>query len=93
MMGIEEPELMVHPGALGVLADQIHAASHRGQIILTTHSPDLISRFSAKYLRIVELVNGVTKIGPLNEDQRKIIEDKLFSGGDLLRIEGLSRRG
>lgn len=91
-MGIEEPELFIHPGAFGVLADEIHAASYRGQIILTTHSPDLISRFPASSLRIVELVNGVSRIDPIRDDQLDIINQKLFSGGDLLRIEGLKRR-
>jgi predicted ATPase len=91
VVGIEEPDLMLHPGAMGILSDIIFAASHRSQIILTTHSPDLISRFKADTLRIVELVDGATKIGPIREDQRQIIEDQLFSGGDLLRLGGLAR--
>ncbi len=92
LMGIEEPELMIHPGALAILSDIIFEASHRGQIILTTHSPDLISRFSADSLLIVERIAGITKIDPIREDQLSVINDKLFSGGDLLRIEGLRRR-
>lgn len=82
---------MIHPGAMGILSDIIFEASHHSQIILTTHSPDLISRFKADTLRIVELVDGSTKIGPLREDQRQIIEDQLFGGGDLLRLGGLAR--
>jgi predicted ATPase len=92
LMAIEEPELMIHPGALAVLSDIILEASHRGQLILTTHSPDLISRFPADSLRIVERVEGMTKIDPIRDDQLSVINDKLFSGGDLLRIEGLQRR-
>ncbi len=91
LFGIEEPDLMIHPGAMGILSDIIFEASHHSQIILTTHSPDLISRFKADTLRIVELVDGSTKIGPLREDQRQIIEDQLFGGGDLLRLGGLAR--
>jgi predicted ATPase len=89
ILTIEEPELFLHPGVLGLLADVIREASLRRQIIITTHSPDLISRFSADELRIVELVNGETKIGMLEESQREAINQELFSGGDLLRIEGL----
>lgn len=59
-------------------------------MIITTHSPDLISQFNANNLRIVEwnYLNGTT-IGPVEASQIEIINDKLFSAGDLLRIEGL----
>jgi len=59
-------------------------------VIITTHSPDLISQFNANNLRIVEwnYLNGTT-IGPVEASQIEIINDKLFSAGDLLRIEGL----
>lgn len=91
LIAIEEPELTIHPGALGVLADVLREASTRGQVLVTTQSPDLIARFGADELRIVERVNGTTQIGPIAESQRQAIEDQLFSGGDLLRIEGLHR--
>lgn len=90
-IGIEEPEMMIHPRAMGILCDILVETSQRTQIILTTHSPDLISRFSADSLRIVELYDGSTHIGPIREDQRQAIHDQLFSGGDLLRIGGLER--
>jgi len=91
LMTFEEPELMWHPHAAGTLCDVFREASVSRQIILTTHSPDLIARFKAENLRIVELVDGATKIGPLQEHQVQAINDQLFSGGDLLRIEGLKR--
>jgi predicted ATPase len=91
LIGIEEPELYIHPHALAVLNDVLLEASHRSQIILTTHSPDMISRFPADSLRIVELDQGVTQIGRVREDQRQIIHDQLFSGGDLLRMGELAR--
>ncbi len=89
LIALEEPELALHPGALAVLSDVIREASKRRQIIITTQSPDLISRFEAEELRIVERQNGLTTIGLLDETQRSVIEDQLFSAGDLLRIEGL----
>ena len=90
-IGLEEPELMVHPGAMADLCDIIEEAASRTQIILTTHSPDLISRFNVDSLRIVELVDGATEIGPVSEADREAINRQLFSGGDLLRIGGLAR--
>jgi predicted ATPase len=94
LLAIEEPEITVHPGVLGILADLIKEASEkRSQVLVTTHSPDLISRFDADDLRIVEwnYKNG-TAIGYVDEEQREIINEKLFSGGDLLRIEGLRKK-
>ncbi len=93
LLAMEEPELTVHPGVLGVLYDVLdEAATKRTQVLLTTHSPDLISHFSADELRAVELAQGVTEIGEINEVQRQAISEKLFAAGDLVRIEGLRRQ-
>jgi len=89
MIAIEEPELSIHPGALAMLSDVIEEAATRSQIIITTQSPDLISRFRADQLRVVERVGNDTHIGPIDEGQREAINAQLFSAGDLLRIEGL----
>jgi predicted ATPase len=91
-LAVEEPELTLHPGALGILSDVLLEASKRGQLLITTQSPDLITRFAADSLRVVERYEGITEIGPIDESQRKTVEDQLFSTGDLLRIEGLRRQ-
>ncbi len=89
-LAIEEPELTLHPGALGILSDVLKEAATRRQLLITTQSPDLIARFSAEELRVVDRgLDGVTSIRPIAEHQRKAIEEQLFSAGDLLRIEGL----
>lgn len=94
LIAIEEPEMTVHPGVLGILADLIKEASEkRSQVIITTHSPDLISKFDPINLRIVDWnYHDGTTVGPVDETQLEIINDKLFSSGDLLRIEGLRLR-
>lgn len=89
LIAIEEPELSIHPGALEMLSEVIEEAATRSQVIITTQSPDLISRFSADQLRIVERIGTETRIGPIDEGQREVINKQLFSAGDLLRIEGL----
>ncbi len=43
---IEEPETALHPGALSLLADLLRSASERSQVIVTTHSPELIDQFT-----------------------------------------------
>ena len=89
LIAIEEPELSIHPGALAMLSEVIEEAATRSQVLITTQSPDLISRFSADQLRVVERVGTETKIGPIDKGQRETINKQLFSAGDLLRIEGL----
>ena len=43
---IEEPEIALHPDAMPMLAELLRSASERTQIIVTTHSPELVSQFS-----------------------------------------------
>lgn len=89
LVAVEEPEVNIHPGALAVLADVLREVSDRRQVILTTQSPDLISRFPVDNLRIVERRKGNTHIGKIADSQREAVEQQLFTTGDLLRIEGL----
>jgi predicted ATPase len=43
---IEEPELGLHPDMLGALAKLLRSASEKTQVIVTTHSTDLVNEFS-----------------------------------------------
>lgn len=46
VIALEEPELGLHPDLLPRLADLLKDASLRTQLIVTTHSPELVSAFS-----------------------------------------------
>lgn len=92
LTAFEEPENLLHPGALAVLCDVIKESSIRNQIILTTHSPDMIARFDVNDLRIVERTSEGTKIGYLDASQREAVEQELFGSDSLLRIQGELRR-
>ncbi len=91
LLAIEEPELTVHPGALGVLRDVLLEVSGRSQLLVTTHSPDLLYDLPAETLRVVEKVDNVTLVGEVAEEQRQAIAKKLFFPGELMRMEGLRR--
>ena len=96
VIGIEEPELAAHPGTLAVLADMINEASRRSQVIVTTHSPDLIdfltNRRVTESLRIVELAGGVTAVRRVGDNQVKAVKKHLFSPGELYRMGELTAR-
>jgi len=87
LVGIEEPEARLHPAAAGVLFDALHEASHFTQVLVTTHSADLldIKDLSAESLLIVDFVDGETVIGPADEVSKSSLRDRLTTAGDLLR--------
>ena len=45
LVAIDEPELGLHPGLLPIVAEMIKTASERTQVLVTTHSPDLLNCF------------------------------------------------
>ncbi len=90
-VGIEEPEVAVHPGAAGVLRDGLRAASKLTQIAVTSHSPDLLDDKDILVDSILAVVNknGETKIAPPDEAGRSAIKDRLYTVGELLRLNQL----
>jgi predicted ATPase len=91
LIGIEEPEVALHPAAAGVLFDALTRASHTAQLLVTSHSPDLLDHpgLQAAQLRVVELREGVTHIGQPNPVIKDAIQEQLYTGGELLRTNGL----
>jgi len=89
LLGVEEPELTVHPGALPVVHDYLMEASHHGQVVVTTHSPDLLDLMPPDAIHVVERIDGVTTVRPMAGDQQQLVRDHLTRPGELLRIEGV----
>ncbi|MCX5999689.1 MAG: AAA family ATPase [Chloroflexi bacterium] len=91
-VGIEEPEMAVHPGAAAILRVAIQAASSTVQIVVTSHSPDLLDDKSISDDLILGVVSekGETKIGPIDEAGRSAIRDRLYTAGELLRLNQLT---
>jgi len=85
----EEPENAIFPGALSLLADEFKAAprEHRGQVILTTHSPGLLDAFGVDDIRVVDMKEGKTVIGHLAKEQRDAVRDHLLTTGELLTVD------
>ncbi len=92
VIGIEEPETALHPAASGALREALQRASEHTQIIVTSHSPDLLDdvRLSADALLAVEANAGETHIARIDEASRIALRDHLFSAGELLRLNQLA---
>jgi predicted ATPase len=91
LVAIEEPEIALHPAAAGVLRDSLHDASHTTQLIVTSHSPDLLDDPSITADSILAVANeaGATQVGPLDEASREAMKDRLYTPGELLRMNRL----
>jgi predicted ATPase len=89
VIGIEEPELTVHPGALPLLYDFLLQASRRSQVLVTTHSPELLDLMEADDIRVVVRLQEGTTVAPMSTTQREVVRQGLLSLGEVLRTEGI----
>lgn len=92
LVGIEEPETALHPAASAALRDALARASDDAQIIVTSHSPDLLDdlSLSADALLAVVSEGGETRIAPLDPTSRDVMRQQLFTAGELLRLNQLA---
>lgn len=63
---VDEPELGLHPYAIGVLAALVQQASVKTQVILSTQSPFLLDYFEPEDVVVADLVEGKTQLSRLN---------------------------
>ena len=92
LVGIEEPETALHPAASAALREALTRASQHTQIIVTSHSPDLLDDrdLSADSLLSVVSEGGETRIARIDDAARTAIRDHLFSAGELMRLNQLA---
>ena len=91
LVGIEEPEAALHPAAAGVLIDGLREAAQHAQVLVTSHSPDLLDEPDIPDDSILAVVgeHGETRIGPLDAVGRSALKEHLFTAGELLRMNQL----
>lgn len=88
---VEEPDAFLHPGAVHTMRDSFLEASQFRQVLVTTHSSDLLDAddISSDWIRTVYRDNLGTHIQKLDPGTESIIRDHLYSPGQLLRQGGL----
>ena len=89
---IEEPEATIHPGALGTVLDILRTASRKMQVVVTTHSPELLDAkwIQDSHLRIVTWHEGATRVTPVSDASRQALREHLMGAGELLRSNALN---
>jgi predicted ATPase len=88
---VEEPESSIHPAAAGVVMDLLRHASKQMQVVVSTHSPEILDAkwIEDKHLRVVGWQRGVTTVARVSDMSRKALHDHLMGAGELLRSEAL----
>lgn len=89
LVAIEEPESAIHPGAAVRLMDALLEASSQSQLLLTTHSPDLLEHpdVQADFILAVESQQGTSVIGRVDARTKTALKENLYTVGELLRLE------
>jgi predicted ATPase len=91
LVGVEEPETALHPAASAALREALKRASTETQVIVTSHSPDLLDDKTLAVDSLLSVVSegGETHIASLDEGSRQVLRDQLFTAGELLRLNQL----
>jgi predicted ATPase len=91
LIAVEEPEATIHPGALESVLDLLLHASKRMQVVVTTHSPELLDAkwITDRHLRLVEWSEGATCVKPVSDANRQALQGHLMGAGELLRANTL----
>jgi len=73
------------------LVDALDEATLRTQILLTTHSAEMLDNrtIQPKNVRVVQMIDGRTVIGPVDEASVEIVRRKLNTLGGLEREDRL----
>jgi len=92
LLVIEEPEASVHPGAIGSSLDVLRLAGRSMQVVVTTHSPEVLDAkwIEDRHLRILDWEHGSTRIGRVPQAARVALSKHLMGAGDLLRSNALT---
>lgn len=80
---IEEPETQIHPGILSKLLNEIEAYTFDENLILSTHSPQVVAWTNPDKINLVYRNKGQTTVRKLQEEEITKVVEYLCEEGDL----------
>lgn len=92
LLVLEEPEKTIHPAVFGAMMDLIHHASRNMQVIVTTHSPELLDAASwlrEEHLRMVIWDKGASHVAGVSNPVKESLQRHLMGAGELMRSNSL----
>ena len=89
---IEEPEATTHPEALGTVLDLLRHAARFMQVIVTTHSPDVLDAewIESENIQMMLWEKGTSRVVPIADATRETLRRHLAGAGELLRSNALT---
>jgi predicted ATP-dependent endonuclease of OLD family len=101
LYGIDEPEIGLHPHAQRHLLKSLEKLADYSQVLITTHSSNLIDIYNIENILRIDKANGKTVVyrAALSDDQKKILEihgdniEELFFCKRALIVEGETEAG
>lgn len=88
-IAIEEPEATIHVAALDALIQVLKARADKTQILLTTHSPEVLDAIDVDSIYLVVSRPGYSELVSISESSRRAVHDALFTPGELMRSGAL----
>ena len=95
VIGIEEPENYLHPGALSALVEYLLDASEETQLLITTHSPSVLDVLGdPKFVRVVrwDPKRGTSVEAADAERVRRAMDESGFGLGEYYETRGFGAR-
>lgn len=80
---IEEPEIHIHPAMLARLLNEIESYTYGGNLILSTHSPQVVSWTSPEKINLIYRKDKQTFVQKLDEDKINNVIEYLSEEGNL----------
>jgi predicted ATPase len=89
LLVIEEPEVAIHLGALRTLVEILQTRAARSQVMITTHSADIIDSLPVEALRVVWTDSESSHISNVASHTKEAVRRGLMTPGELLRADSL----
>lgn len=89
---LDEPELGLHPAAIGLVAGMIEQLSYDRQIIVATQSPLLVDEFDLDEIIVLDLEDGRTKLRKLDADDYQVWLEQAYTPSQLWKKNLLGGR-
>jgi hypothetical protein len=85
----EEPETAIHLGASRTLIEILKSQTPRSQVVITTHSADVVDTLPPEALRVIWLEKDCSHIAGVNDRSLNLVKSQLITSGELLRVNAL----
>ena len=83
---VEDPEIFLHPKMQRVSGDILYRLSKSGQVIFSTHSPNLISNFNSRQIRQMDQGEDGYSMVYEKTDVSALLDDLGYSANDLMNV-------